>query len=313
VRVLALFFNFSQIFQFKNIIMNIAFIGLGVMGLPMSLNLIKGGHRVRGYTLLEKDMAAFVAGGGIAAKSSAEAVRDAGLIISMLPAGEHVRAAVFDPGGIAGGMPESALYVDMSTIGPLETDRIRGQLAGRGLSMMDAPVGRTSAAARTGTLLIFAGGTPEQIARAEPAFKCMGERTIDCGGAGRGIRMKLVNNFMSISLNALASECMVFADALGVSRPLAIDVMGGTPAGRGHFTTTYPKKVFANDLAPDFALNLAHKDLGLALDAANTLHVPLPLGAAAREIYSMARAKKMGALDWTALLRFYEETANPKG
>lgn len=307
--VSALFFN---LFPFENIIMKIAFIGLGVMGLPMSLNLIKGGHTVRGYTLLEKDMAAFVAGGGIEAKSSAEAVSDAELIISMLPMGEHVRSAVFEAGGIAEGMSENALYVDMSTIGPLDTDQIREQLAERGLSMIDAPVGRTSAAARTGTLLIFAGGTPEQIARAEPAFKCMGERTIDCGGAGRGIRMKLVNNFMSISLNALASECMVFADALGVSRPLAIDVMGGTPAGKGHFVTTYPKKVFAGDLAPDFALNLAHKDLGLALDAANKMHVPLPLGAAAREMYSMARAKKMGDLDWTALLKFYEEAANPK-
>lgn len=289
--------------------MNIAFIGLGVMGLPMSLNLIKGGHQVRAYTLLEKDMAAFVDGGGIEAKSTADASRGAELIITMLPMGEHVRSAVFDAGGVAEGMTEDALYVDMSTIGPLETDWIRKQMAARGLVMMDAPVGRTSVAARTGTLLIFAGGTPEQIARAEPAFRCMGERTVDCGGPGRGIRMKLINNFMSISLNALASEAMVFADALGISRPLAIDVMSGTPAGRGHFATTYPKKVFAGDLSPDFSLNLAHKDLGLALDAANKMHVPLPLGAAAREMYSMARAKKFGDMDWTALLRFYEEAA----
>ena len=291
--------------------MNIAFVGLGVMGLPMSLNLIKGGHTVRAYTLLEKDMAAFVAGGGVAAKSAADAARGTEVIISMLPAGEHVRSAVFDPGGIAEGMAKDALYVDMSTIGPLESDQIRAELARRGLQMMDGPVGRTSAHARTGTLLIFAGGTPEQITKAQPAFKCMGERTIDCGGPGRGIRMKLINNFMSISLNALSSEALVLADALGISRSLAIEVMGGTPAGKGHFTTTYPHKVFANNLAPDFALNLAHKDLGLALDTANRMHIPLPLGAAAREMYSMARAKKMGDLDWTALLKFYQEAATP--
>jgi 4-hydroxybutyrate dehydrogenase/sulfolactaldehyde 3-reductase len=292
--------------------MNIAFIGLGVMGLPMSLNLIKGGHKVRAYTLLEKDMAAFVAGGGEAAANAAAAARGAELVITMLPAGEHVRNAVLDAGGVAETMAKDALLVDMSTIGPLESDQLRATLAARGLAMMDAPVGRTSAHARTGTLLVFAGGTPAQIAKAEPAFRCLGERVIDCGGPGRGIRVKMINNFMSITLNALASEALVLTDAFGIPRELAIDVMSGTPAGKGHFTTTYPKKVFAGDLTPDFALNHAHKDLGLALDAANKLHTPLLLGAIAREVYSMARAKNFGDKDWSALLKFYEEAANPK-
>ena len=288
----------------------IGFVGLGVMGFPMARNLVKAGYRVQGHTLLEKDINRFAEAGGIPVPDAASACSGAGFVITMLPNGQIVRDAVMGARGIVEGLDTSSLCIDMSTTHPLESDRLREDLARRGFSMMDAPVGRTAAHAETGKLLVLAGGTPEQLRRAQPVFAVLGEDTIDCGGPGMGIRVKIVNNFMSISLNALSCEALALCDALGLSRELAIKVMQGTPAGKGHFTTTYPKKVFCGNIEPDFSLNLAHKDLGLALDVANQFHVPLFLGASAREMYSLARSQGLGDKDWTALLHVYEKLAD---
>lgn len=117
-----------------------------------------------------------------------------------------------------------------------------------------------------------------------------------------GIRVKLINNYMSIALNALSAEAAVMCEALGLPLDVAVKVMSNTPAGKGHFTTSWPNKVLKGDLTPSFMIDLAHKDLGIALDVANQLHVPTPLGAAAREVYSVARAAGRGRQDWTAIL-----------
>jgi 4-hydroxybutyrate dehydrogenase/sulfolactaldehyde 3-reductase len=287
--------------------LTIGFVGLGMMGFPMARNLLSAGFYVQGYTLLEQDQARFAEAGGTVKPDAASAASGADIIITMLPNGRIVREAVMGDKGIAEGMSPSALYIDMSTTHPMESDQLREDLAQRGLSMMDAPVGRTAAHAETGTLLVLAGGTQNQLARTAPVFAALGEEVLDCGGPGMGIRVKLINNFMSISLNALSCEALTLCDALGLSRELAIKVMQGTPAGKGHFTTTYPKKVFSGDVEPDFSLNLAHKDLGLALDVANLLHVPLSMGAAAREMYSIARGRGFGPKDWTALLISQEQ------
>jgi 4-hydroxybutyrate dehydrogenase/sulfolactaldehyde 3-reductase len=168
--------------------------------------------------------------------------------------------------------------------------------------MMEAPVGRTSEHAVRGELLIMAGGTKEQIERAQPLFDCMGNETVDCGGAGKGIRVKVINNYMSIALNALSAEAATLSEAIGLEWETAMKVMSGTPAGKGHFTTTWPNKVLAGDLSPVFMVDLAHKDLGIALDLANQVNVPMPCGAASRELYSITRAAGRGRQDWTSVL-----------
>ena len=157
-------------------------------------------------------------------------------------------------------------------------------------------------AAIAGTLLLLAGGTPEQVEHATPVLMAMGNELVAAGGPGMGIRVKLINNYMSIALNALSAEAAALCEALGLSFDVALKVMNGTPAGKGHFTTTWPNKVLKGDLSPAFMIDLAHKDLGIALDVANQLHVPMPLGAASREVYSQARAAGRGRQDWTAIL-----------
>lgn len=281
---------------------NIAFIGLGQMGSPMAANLIKKGHKLKVYDINTEAVAKICSLGAKAALSPKDAAAECEFIITMLPNGKLVDEVIFGYEGIIESVSLNTLVIDMSTIHPLESDTIRNKLHKRHIEFMDVPVGRTSDNAISGTLLILAGGTPEQIERASPILSCMGSEIVNTGGPGKGIRVKLINNFMSISLNALSAEAASLCEALGLPLETALQVMQGTPANKGHFTTTWPNKVLKGDLSPAFMIDLAHKDLGLALDVANQLQVPLAMGAASREIYSQARAMGRGKQDWTAIL-----------
>ena len=284
--------------------MNIGFVGLGTMGLPMARNTIDRGHRVTGFDLDPEARKRHHANGGVSAASAAEAARGADLVITMLPEARHVREAMFGAGGVVEGLEADALIVEMSTIHPLETDAVRAELAARGHAMVDAPVGRTSQHAREGKLLVMAGGTPAHLEQARPLFECVGETTIDCGGPGMGSRMKIVNNFMSTALNVLTAEALVLAEASGLGVGLTIDVLSATPAGQGHFTTTYPSKALAGDLEPNFMLQLAHKDLALGIDLAAKLGADSLIGPVALEVYRAAIDEGRGAQDWTAMYPF---------
>jgi 4-hydroxybutyrate dehydrogenase/sulfolactaldehyde 3-reductase len=287
----------------------IGFIGLGQMGTPMADNLIKNGHNVHVFDISEDTIKQLTDKGAIAAGSPAEAAEDAEFIITMLPNGALVRNVVFGEQGIVSTMKKDALLIDMSTVHPFETDALIKEVSEQGFSMMEAPVGRTSDHAVRGELLILAGGTKQQIEKAQHLFDCMGSETVDAGGPGKGIRVKIINNFMSIALNALSSEAATLSEAIGLDFETALAVMNGTPAGKGHFTTTWPGKVLAGDLSPAFMIDLAHKDLGIALDLANQVKVPMPCGAASRELYSIARAAGRGRQDWTAVFEQHRITS----
>ncbi len=279
----------------------IGFIGLGQMGSPMAANLIKGGHSLRVFDINSDAVAELVAQGATAASTPADAAVDAEFVVTMLPNGALVKNVLFGEDGVLSTLSKQAQLIDMSTIHPFETDALIKATAEQGFSMMEAPVGRTSDHAIKGELLILAGGTKEQIAKAQPLFDCMGSETIDAGGPGKGSRVKIINNYMSIALNALSAEAATLSEAIGLDFDAALAVMNGTPAGKGHFNTTWPGKVLAGDLSPAFMVDLAHKDLGIALDLANQVNVPMPCGAASRELYSITRAAGRGRQDWTAV------------
>lgn len=280
----------------------VGFIGLGQMGRPMARNLIRGGHIVRGCDVSSEAVQALAKDGAIATQSPLECAQGVDVLITMLPNGDLVRDVLFGNGGAIEALPKPAWVVDMSTIHPFQTDALARDVERAGHVFVDAPVGRTSDHAEKGTLLILAGGGEKEVARLKPIFDCMGSETIVTGSAGRGIRVKIINNYMSIALNALSAEAYALCEALGLPFDCAWQVMQGTPAGKGHFTTTWPGKVLKGDLSPAFMIDLAHKDLGLALDLANQISVPMPMGAACREVYSGARAAGRGRQDWTAVL-----------
>ena len=280
---------------------HIAFIGLGTMGLGMARNLINRGHSVVGFDPSGTALNNHLLNGGETAASPAEAAAGAEIVITILPNGTIVRHAIFDEGGAVHGMEADALLIDMSTIRPSETDSIRADLAAQGFDMVDAPVGRTSDDAKAGTSLFMVGAGPEGFARAHPILDGMGDTIIDCGGPGMGTRMKIVNNLMSTSLNVLTGQILTFAEATGLDRDLAIDVMNGTPAGRGHLSTTYPAKVLKGDLDAAFMIDLAKKDLDIALDLSKDLDVDLSLSTMSETVYARAQATGRGGQDWTAI------------
>jgi 4-hydroxybutyrate dehydrogenase/sulfolactaldehyde 3-reductase len=290
--------------------MNVGFIGLGTMGLGMARNVVGGGHTVIGYDTNAEAVEQHVRNGGRAASSAGEAAREVDLLITMLPNGAIVEDVLFGSGAAVDNLKAGALVVDMSTIHPLETDRIRQRLAERGHSMVDAPLGRTSRDAVAGTSLIMAGGTPGDLETCRPVFECIGDTIIDCGGPGTGSRVKIVNNFMTTTLNVLTAETLRLAESIGLDLDTAIEVMSGTPAVRSHMTTTYPAKVLKGDLTPAFMIDLAKKDLDIAIDLAANQGVPLTMGEAAVQAYRKAQADGRGRQDWTALFDLLRKTTS---
>lgn len=267
----------------------------------MARNLLRAGFDVKAFDINRDAVAALEDDGAHPAESPADAARDCDELITMLPNGESVESALFGESGIAGALPRNALYIDMSTILPAQTDRIGKRLREQGTSMVDAPVGRSSQHAVDGKLLIMAGGEAGDLERARALLDCLGDTIVHCGPLGSGGRMKIVNNYMSIALNVLTAESLTMAERAGLDPELARQVMLGTVAGQGHMATTYPAKVLKGDLTPGFMVDLAHKDIGLALAMAAELDAPSWMGAVAQQAYGLARRDGRGSQDWTAL------------
>lgn len=288
---------------------NIGFIGLGRMGCAMSRNLIEAGHSVWVYDISPDAVERIVALGGQAASSAADAARDRDFVVTMLPNGPDVEDTLFGAAGVADAMSKETLFIDMSTVAPDMTDKIALRLSDIGIRMLDAPVGGTSEVAERGDLLILAGGEAQDVATARPVFDAVGRQTIHCGGTGTGTRTKIVNNFMSTALNILTAETLTFAEAAGLEVARTVDVLAGTTAGRGFVSGAYQRKVLSQDISAEFGLALAAKDLNLALNYAAGLNMPLPVGAAAAQIYAMSKAEGFGSNDWSAALETLRRSA----
>lgn len=288
----------------------IGFIGVGTMGSPMARNIAKGGHDVRAFDVNKRAVDKLGDGGVKPAAGPADAAADVDILITMLPNSQHVEEAAFGKNGFAEALAKNALYIDMSTIAPAMTDSIAERMAKLGIAMMDAPVGRQQSHAVAGKLLIMVGGSDADMERARPILGLMGDTIIHCGRVGMGARMKVVNNYMSIALNVLSAEALVLAERSGLDPNLAREVMLGTAAGQGHFGSTYPAKVLKGDLSPGFMIDLAYKDLGLALDLAKDIGAPVATGLAARDAYDQAREQSRGREDWTAVYAAMREATN---
>ena len=287
----------------------VAFIGLGIMGEPMARNLLKGGHIVRAFDVRTSAMEAISSKGAVLATSPGNAAVDAEFIFTMLPSGKEVNQAVFGENGFAQSMTENSLFIDTSTILPADTDEISAKLAAKGLKMMDAPVGRLAQNAIEGTLLFMVGGLESDLENVRPLLNLLGDEIVHCGAVGMGARMKIVNNYQSTALNILTAETLTLAKASGLDVNLAVEVMRETTAGRGHMNATYPNQVLSGNIEPGFMIDLAHKDLGLALETTAALRAPAFLGAAARQAYSIAQSNGQGRKDWTSVYLTLQQLA----
>ncbi len=290
----------------------VGFIGIGVMGAPMSKNILKGGHKVQAYDINRQSLSTIEPHGALPKSSPAEASDGCDIVISMLPTGKEVKEAVFGENGISESISKNSLYIDMSTILPMDTDEVAKKCLEKGFGFVDAPVGRLSKNAEEGTLLIMAGGSAEDFEKAKPIFENMGNTIYHCGPVGSGSRMKIINNYMSTSLNVLTAETLTMAEKAGLDVNKAIEIMSGTTAGQGHMSTTYQNNVLKGDTTPGFMIDLANKDMGLALEMAAILKSPTPLGAVARQFYTIAQSEGRGRQDWSSMFLTIKELAKEK-
>ena len=287
----------------------IGVVGLGNMGGPMAANLARAGHQVRGFDLSEAARAALAAAGGAAAGTAAEAVAEAEVVLTMLPAGRHVRAVLADAGGVFDAAPAGALLIDSSTIDVATAREMAAAAEARGFAMLDAPVSGGTSGAAAGTLTFMAGGTDAAFARAEPVLRAMGKTIVHAGPAGAGQAAKVCNNLMlGISMLGVA-EAFALAEKLGLPAQALFDI-SSTSSGQCWSLTSYcpvpgpvPAAPSNRDYQPGFAVALMLKDLTLAADAAATTGAGRVLGEAARAAYARLAEMGLGEKDFSVAAR----------
>ena len=287
--------------------MKVGFIGLGVMGGPMALNILKGGHQLTVYDRSADALARLTAAGAKAAASPSEVAAASDIVVTMLPEPQPVEQVVLGSDGIAAGMQQGGLVIDMRSIDPVTSQRVGRALKALGLALVDSPVGKTSEHAASGTLTLMVGGEPADIERAMPVLKCMGTDTFLCGGPGMGHAMKITNNLLATSIMVANTEVLAIGIKAGLQLALMMDVMKTTMAFNHQLYVAMPKKAFQGDDSPGFMVKLAGKDVRLAVELAKAYGFDALVGRAAQE--SLERAAKMGYAerDTAALMKIRED------
>ncbi|WIV51819.1 3-hydroxyisobutyrate dehydrogenase [Marivivens sp. LCG002] len=285
--------------------MKIAFIGLGNMGGPMALNLVKAGHEVVGF-----DLAARPEGLTIAA-TGAEAAKGADVVITMLPNGAILRAVAAE---VIPAMEKGAVLCDCSTVDVESARSVAAEAADAGLLALDAPVSGGIGGASAGTLTFMVGGTDEAFAKVKPLFDVMGQKAVHCGASGNGQAAKICNN-MILGVTMIATcEAFALADKLGLDRQAMFDVVS-TSSGYSWTMNAYcpapgvgPKSPADNGYLPGFASELMLKDLGLSQMAAEAVDADTPMGERALELYRRFVEDEDGrGKDFSAMLPRFEK------
>jgi 3-hydroxyisobutyrate dehydrogenase len=291
--------------------MRIALIGLGNMGLPMAANLLKAGHTVVGHDVGRTAMDAHAAKGGASAASIAEAVRGAEVVITMLPAGQHVAEVYLGGNGVLASVGATKpLLIDSSTIDVATVRRVAAEAAKAGMEMLDAPVSGGVGGATAGTLTFMCGGTEAAFAHGKPVLQCMGKNIFHAGDSGAGQTVKMCNNMMLAVAMFGVAEAFVLADKLGLDRQKLYDIVS-TATGRSWALTDYcpapgpvPSAPSNRDYAGGFMASLMLKDLTLAKDAAESVDAPTPLGAHAQRLYQAVNEAGDGGRDFSVVFRW---------
>ena len=288
--------------------MKIGFIGLGIMGKPMSKNLIKAGYSIIVNDVNKAAVAELVALGAESAENAAEIARRSDVIITMLPNSPHVKQVVLGLNGVIEGAKPGLVLIDMSSIAPLVSREVSAKLAEKGVEMLDAPVSGGEPKAIDGTLSVMVGGKKEVFKKYYDLMKSMAGSVVLTGDIGAGNVTKLANQII-VALNIAAmSEALVLATKAGVEPELVYKAIRGGLAGSTVLDAKAPL-VMDRKFNPGFRINFHIKDLANALDTAHEVGAPLPLTASVMEILQNLKADGMGDLDHGAIARYYEKLA----
>ncbi len=283
----------------------VAVIGLGIMGLPMAVNLLKAGHQVTGFNRSQGKIDQLVSAGGAGAPVTAEAVKDADVIITMVPDSQDVEAVVSGPDGVFANAQKGAYWVDCSTIRPDVSVQLAVAAQKAGIKALDAPVSGGETGAIEGNLSIMVGGETADVDAVRPVLEAVGSTVVHVGPSGSGQTVKATNQLIVAGTIELLAEALVFLEAHSVDTQAAIKVLAGGLAG-SRVLDRKAASMIARTFEPGFRVDLHHKDLGIVTAAAREAGVAIPLGAMAAQLMGAVRAQGHGSLDHSALMLLVE-------
>jgi 2-hydroxy-3-oxopropionate reductase len=286
----------------------IGFIGLGIMGKPMAKNLLRAGFPLvvhnRSYSKVEE----LIKDGAAGAGSPREVASNTDVVITMLPNSPDVEGVALGPDGIKYGAKRGQLFIDMSTINPIVSQKVAEELAGHGVAMVDAPVSGGEKGAIEATLSIMAGGDPQDFERALPIFNALGKTITHMGELGAGGFTKLANQIIvAINLTAIG-EALVFGAKAGVDPQKMIRALSGGLAG-SKCLDQKSEKILNGDFTPGFKIDLHAKDLSLIQDAARSVGVPIPTTALVEQFFAALRVQSRGGFDHSGVITLFEDLA----
>jgi 3-hydroxyisobutyrate dehydrogenase len=295
---------------------SIGFIGLGNMGGPMAVNLIKAGHALSVFDVSPSAMAALTGAGATAASSPGDAARNAETVVTMLPAGQHVREVYLAPAGLIATARRGTLFIDCSTIDVATAREVSAAAGHAGHQMLDAPVSGGVGGAQAGTLTFMAGGADSAFALARPILESMGKTVVHAGGPGNGQAAKICNNMLlGISMIAV-SEAFALGEKLGLGHQTLFDIASKS-SGQCWSLTSYcpvpgpvPASPANRDYAPGFTVAMMLKDLKLAQEAARASGANTPLGAEAAALYNLFASHGHEKRDFSAIIAFLRGEVN---
>jgi len=289
--------------------MKVGYIGVGNMGGPMCRNLIKkSNHAVTVFDLNPAAVKTCTDLGATAGKSIADVTREADVVMTSLPMPRDVEAVTLGDNGILANIGKGKTYIDLSTNAPSMVKKIGAAMAAKGIAMLDAPVSGGTVGAEAATIAIMVGGDRKAFDDALPVLQSFSANVIHMGPLGSGTVAKLCNNMMAFCNAAAASEALMLGVTAGLDPAKLVQVIASSSGNSSIFKAFSERALSGKFSPPSFALNLAHKDLHLAMELADELDVPLPLGSATHNLQRMARKMGMGGADSSTILSVYEKT-----
>lgn len=285
--------------------MKIAFIGLGIMGKPMALNLLKAGHELRVFDFNKAAVEEVKAAGAVACESSVATVEGVDAVITMLPNSPHVKSVMLENDKVAEHMPKTATFIDCSSISPIASREIAEELSKLGIDMLDAPVSGGQPKAVDGTLAFMVGGKQETFDKFKDVLAAMGSSVVLCGNVGAGNVTKLCNQTIVAVNIAVLAEALQMGQMCGVEPQRIFEAIKGGLAGSTVMNAKAPMMMDQN-FKPGFRIDLHIKDLNNALDCAHTVGAPVPMTASVQEILQWLHNNGCGGNDHSAIVKYYE-------
>lgn len=289
----------------------VGFLGLGIMGTPMALNLKKKGFEVTVWNRTLDKARALESQGLKVAASPAELAKQVDVFCTAVADPAALEDVALGSAGLVHGARKGQLFIDFSTVSVGLVQQLAAEFAAHGVDFADAPVTGSKGGAEKGTLVIMTGCSEATLARAQPVFQAVGEKVVHCGPVGAGTQVKLAGNALIASMLQAFSEGMLLTSKAGVDPRKFVEVVQAS-GFRSPYYDFKGKALLGRDFATHFSIDLMHKDLSLFLDNAAGYKVPTPAAAAMRETYNVARAAGKGSQDITAVITAYEELVGTK-